>query len=202
MTNTILKIDLSEALSKPLVRIEIGCGATRKEGTIGIDRVDLPTVDIVADLENGLGFLPNNSIDEIYSSSCFEHIHNFENLMKEIVRVLKPGGRAHIFVPHFSNPYYYSDPTHVRFFGLYSFYYFVDLKYQLKRKVPAFYFDFKIRIISHKLVFDAPFPLRAIFMRCIGSLFNLNRFMQELYEGSFCYIFPCHGIEVIFAPDK
>lgn len=202
MTNPIFKIDLSQALSKSPVRIEIGCGQTRRENTIGIDRIDLPSVDIVADIENGLSFLPNNSVDEIYSTSCFEHIHNFENLMREIVRVLKPTGRANIFVPHFSNPYFYSDPTHVRFFGLYSFYYFVDSKYQLKRKVPAFYFDFKIKITSHKLIFGSPFPLRDIFLRGIGRLFNLNSFMQELYEGSFSHIFPCHGIEIIFTPDK
>jgi SAM-dependent methyltransferase len=202
MNNIIYKIDLSEALHKSPVCIEIGCGRKRREHTIGIDRVDLPTVDIVTDIENGLGFLPDNSVDQIYSSSCFEHIHNFENLMREIVRVLKPTGKAYIFVPHFSNPYYYSDPTHVRFFGLYSFCYFVDSKYQLKRKVPDFYFDFKIKIISQKLVFDAPFPLRSLFARCVGRLFNLNMFMQELYEGSFSNIIPCHGLEIIFTPDK
>ncbi|MEJ2646838.1 MAG: methyltransferase domain-containing protein [Sedimentisphaerales bacterium] len=202
MTDTIFKIDLSQVLKKSPVRIEIGCGQTRREGTIGIDRVDLPSVDIVTDIENGLSFLPDNSVDEIYSSSCFEHINNFVSLMKEIIRVLKPGGKATIFVPHFSNPYFYSDPTHVRTFGLYTFYYFVDSKYQLKRKVPAFYFDFKIKIISQKFIFGAPFPLRGLFLKCVGVLFNLNMFMQELYEGCFSHIFPCHGMEVIFTPDK
>ena len=202
MTDTIFKIDLPQALKKSPIRIEIGCGQTRREDTIGIDRVDLPSVDIVTDIENGMSFLPDNSVDEIYSTSCFEHIHNFVNLMKEIIRVLKPDGKANIFVPHFSNPYFYSDPTHVRSFGLYTFYYFVDSKYQLKRKVPAFYFDFKIKIVSQKLIFGAPFPLRGLFLKCVGSLFNLNMFMQELYEGCFSHLFPCHGIEIIFTPDK
>ena len=46
--------------------------------------------------------------------------------MREITRVLKKNGKANIFVPHFSNPYYYSDYTHKRFLGLYTFYYFVE----------------------------------------------------------------------------
>jgi len=203
MINTKIKIDLKEALNKPIVRIEIGCGATRKNGVIGIDHIDLPTVDIISDLENGLGFLPDNSVDEIYSSSCFEHIHNFENLMKEVVRVLKPSGRANIFVPHFSNPHYYSDPTHVRFFGLYTFYYFVPTDYQkIKRKVPSFYFETKINILSQRLVFDSTFLISKIICRLFGNIFNLCKPLQEFYEAHLCYLFPCFGIKITFSPLK
>ena len=199
----LIKIDLDEVLSgeKPVV-LELGCGKKKRAGVIGIDRVDLPEVDIVADVEQGLGFLPDGCVDEIYARSLFEHIQNFEKLMSEIVRVLKKGGRVFVFVPHFSNPYYYSDPTHKRFFGLYSFYYFVDSKYQLKRKVPNFYFDTKIRIVSLKLVFDSPFFFGRIIKRIAGAIFNLNRFFQEWYEEDFCYLFPCYGIEIVFTRDE
>ena len=37
MIDTKLKIDLKEALQKPIVRIEIGCGPKRRDETIGID---------------------------------------------------------------------------------------------------------------------------------------------------------------------
>ena len=134
---TLVKIDLEQILKcGDAVIIELGCGHKKKEGRIGIDAVDLPMVDIVTDLEKGLGFLPDDSVDQIHSRSLLEHIENFENLVGEIVRILKKDGTAHIFVPHFSNPYYYSDYTHKRFFGLYSFYYFADHKDQPKRKVP------------------------------------------------------------------
>lgn len=204
MINTNVKIDLKEALSKPIVRIEIGCGPKRKDDMIGIDRVDMPSVDVVTDLESGLQFLPDNSVDEIHSSSCFEHIQNFENLMKEMVRVLKPSGKAYVFVPHFSNPHFYSDPTHVRFFGLYTFYYFVqpEHKMKMKRKVPGFYFDTKINIISQHLVFDSTFLLSKIICRLFGNIFNLSTYIQEFYEAHFCYLFPCFGINIIFSPVK
>ena len=133
--NYSIKIDLEQIInSQNPVVIELGCGKKKREGRITVDQIDLPNVDIVADIENGLPFLPDNSVDEIHCRSVLEHIENFENLMREITRVLKKNGKANIFVPHFSNPYYYSDYTHKRFFGLYTFYYFVEAKNQRKRK--------------------------------------------------------------------
>ena len=180
--------------------VELGCGPKKKDGRIGIDKVDLPNVDIVADLENGLPFFPDDSVDEIHCRSVFEHIENFENLMGEIIRTLKRGGRAHVFVPHFSNPYYYSDYTHRRFFGLYTFYYFVDAERQLKRKVPNFYTDTRINIISQRLIFSSPFWFRRQIKKVFGFAFNCHRSLQEFYEENLCFIFPCYAIEVVFTP--
>jgi len=194
------KIDLEKVINstEPVI-VDLGCGKKKKQGRIGIDKLDLPNVDIVADLEEGLSFLPDNSVDQIYCKSIFEHIENLENLMREIVRVLKRDGTANVFVPHFSSPYYYSDPTHKRFFGLYTFYYFVDTKHQLKRKVPNFYTDIRIKIISQRLVFTSPFWLRRRIKKLLGFIFNCHRSLQEFYEENLCYIFPCYAIEVVFS---
>jgi len=199
----LVKIDLDKVIkSNALVIIELGCGQKKKQGRITVDKLDLPNVDIVADLEDGLSFLPDNSVDQIHSRSVFAHIENFESLMREIVRVLKKGGTAHIFVPHFSNPYYYSDYTHTTFFGLYTFYYFVDTKHQLKRKIPNFYTDIRINILSQQLVFTSPFWFRRQIKKLAGLLFNCHRSLQEFYEENLCYIFPCYGIEVVFGADS
>lgn len=196
-----IKINLEKEIQeREKLIIELGCGQKKKPGRITIDKVNLPHVDIVADIEGGLPFLPENSIDEIYCKSVLEHINNFEILLREIVRVLKHNGRAHVFVPHFSNPYYYSDYTHKRFFGLYSFYYFVEPQHQLKRKVPCFYTDIRINIVSQKLVFRSPFWLSNQIKKIMGYLFNCHRSVMEYYEQHLCYIFPCYGIEIIFTP--
>lgn len=201
--NARIKIDLEHRLTcgEPVV-LDLGCGARKYDGRIGIDRLDLPTVDIVADVEEGLPFLPDDSVDEIYSKSFFEHVRNFERLMGEIVRVLKPGGTAHVFVPHFSNPYYYSDYTHTRFFGLYTFQYFVDEKHQLRRGVPNFYTGVRIRVLSQELVFMSPFKRRHRVKKLLGFLVNLHRATQEFYEENLCYIFPCYALKIVFTPDK
>ena len=183
----VIKIDLENVVkgNAPVI-VDLGCGKKKKPGRIGVDKLDLPNVDIVADLEDGLSFLPDNSVDQIHGRSVLTHIENFENLMREIIRVLKKEGTAYIFVPHFSNPYYYSDYTNIRFFGLYTFYYFVDTKHQLKRKVPNFYTDIRIKIISQRLVFTSPFWLRRRIKKLLGFIFNCHRSLQEFYEEHLC----------------
>ncbi|NPA24260.1 MAG: methyltransferase domain-containing protein [Deltaproteobacteria bacterium] len=202
-----IKIDLEAVLAGPgPVEVELGCGARRESfaecGRIGIDRVELDNVDIVADLEQGLSFLPDRSVDVIHARSLFEHIENFELLLGEILRVLKDDGRARILVPHFSNPYHYSDPTHVRFFGLYSFYYFCRPECQPARKVPVFYTAARLRIHSLKLVFKSPFTVRRRIKKLWQKLFNLSPAMQEFYEENLCWILPCYGIRLEFGPDR
>ena len=179
--------------------IDVGRGIGTKLAFI---HNNLPGIDIVADIEDGLDFIPDGSVDEIYSHSVLEHIENFEKLMSEIVRVLKKDRRVFAYILNFSSPYYYSDPTHKRFFGLYTFYYFVDSKHQLKRKVPKQYFDTKKEIVSQKLIFNSSFLFRKIVKKIVGVIFNLNRFTQELCEEKFCYIFPCNGIEIVFTKDE
>jgi len=199
----LIKIELEKALKgrDPII-IELGCGRKKTEGRITIDKVDIPEVDIVADLEEGLVFLPDNSVNEIHCRSVLEHIESFENLMTEIVRVLKQDGTAHIFVPHFTNPYYYSDYTHRRFFGLYSFYYFVNPEFQLRRKVPDYYTKTRIRILSQRLIFRSSFKLLNPFKKLFGWLINLHPLLQQYYEENLCYMIPCHGIEIVFTPDR
>ncbi len=198
-----IRIDLEKVINgdDPVI-VELGCGQKKKPGRIGVDKLDLPNVDIVADIENGLAFLPDDSVDEIHCRSVFEHIENFESLMREIVRVLKDNGKAHLSVPHFSNPYYYSDYTHRRFFGLYTFYYFVDAEHQLRRKVPNFYTNVRINIVSQRLVFKSPFWFSRKIKKLLGFVFNCHRSLQEFYEQHLCYIFPCYGIEMVFTPSR
>ncbi|MFP3982372.1 MAG: class I SAM-dependent methyltransferase [Desulfurivibrionaceae bacterium] len=196
---TEIRIDIDKRLHKedqPVI-IDIGCGQKKKPGRIGIDQFDLPEIDIVTDIEKGLSFLPQRSVDEIHCRSVLEHIHNFDFLLREIMRVLKEDGRAYVFVPHFSNPYYYSDPTHVRPFGLYTFYYYADFEHQLKRKVPNFYSDLRIQIISQKLVFRFEFALLGFLKKGLGRVINSCQWFQEYYEENLVYHLPAHGIEFV-----
>ncbi len=199
--STSIKIDLDSRLnSGDKIIVELGCGQKKMPDAIGVDKVDLPNVDIVADMEQGLSFLPDNSVDELHSRSVFEHVDNFQFLMEEIVRVLKKDGLSFVFVPHFSNPHYYSDYTHRRFFGLYTFYYFVESEHQLARKVPNFYTDVRIRIMSQRLKFRSSFSFLKPLKNLFGFFINLHPVIQAYYEENLCYIFPCHGIEVVFKP--
>ena len=194
-TNAKIKCDLAAFLaSLAPIQIELGCGVHKTPGWLAIDRADLPNVDVVADLEQGLPFLPDNSVDVIHSASFFEHIDHFEGLMREMWRVLRPQGLIHGFVPHFSNPYYYSDPTHRRFFGLYTFEYFSAEQTRFARKVPAFYNTPKFYTQQIRLQFSSPWPIRRWFKERFTTLVNLSPWLQEYYEENLCYLIPCYGI--------
>ncbi len=191
--------------SRDKVVVEMGCGEHKKVSTsIGIDLVALPGVDIVHNLENGLAFIPDNSVDEISSSHVLEHIINFEALMNDIHRILKKDGLHKVTVPHFSNPHYYSDWTHKRFFGLYTFEYFSKIKDQdLNRKVHDFYVNFHFKVVSRRFNFKTNLSPRNIFNIVIADpLFNSSNYMKELYEDKFAFMIPCKEIYYEMKPVK
>lgn len=176
------------------VVIELGCGPNKVAGAIGVDQFESEHVDIVANIENGLPFLPDNCVDELFSRHVLEHIENLELLIKEIHRVLKPGGIHRVIVPHFSNPHFYSDYTHRRFFGLYTFDYFADETSKLKRKVPNFYNDIRFHITRRYLRFYSLRTLLNYRRRIYSKWVNRSSAAQERYEETSCYRHPCQEI--------
>lgn len=199
----IIKIDLKEILKQPRpVVLELGSGEKKWPGRICIDKMEMPHVDIVADIEEGIPFFPDNSVDAVYSKSLLEHIDNFELLMREIWRILKPGGKKYLYVPHFSNPYFYSDYTHKRFFGLYTFEYFSNRQTRFRRKVPSFYQDYCFITEDITLVFSSPWKGRKLVKKILQKFFNLNTWLMEFYEENLCYLIPCYALRVTLRPVK
>lgn len=175
--------------SQPL-KIELGSGGKAKEGFYAIDHLPLKGVDIVADLNNELSLLPDNSVSHVFSRHALEHIENFLPLMEEIWRICKPDAEIEIVVPHFSNPLAYSDPTHVRFFGLYTMFYFVDRDDQpSKRKVPCFYSEARFCVESIKIQFYRFNLFDRLTVPLLSSFVNSNFFWQEFYERRLSGIF-------------
>jgi predicted SAM-dependent methyltransferase len=185
---------LSQLPTMEHVVIELGCGSAKQmKHAIGIDQMDHQGVDIVCDLEHGLPFLPDNSVDVIYSFHFLEHLPDLGLFMAEIFRVLKRGGKKIGTVPHFSNPYYYSDYTHKTSFGLYSFCYFAQHT-PYRRKVLHYQKDINIKIIRQEIIFYSPFKFINVFRKAYGIIFNTSVFMQEFYEGSMSSILSAHEL--------
>jgi ubiquinone/menaquinone biosynthesis C-methylase UbiE len=165
-----------------------------------LDLVDLPGVDVQANLNEPLDQLPNGSVDAIHCRHLLEHIDNLLPLLEEMHRVVRPGGVIDIRVPHFSNPYGYSDPTHVRFFGLYSFFYFAADQDQPKRKVPAFYSKcrFQVKQIHIRLMHATWFD--KVVRSVLQPLINLSSGWQDWYERRLCRMFPANEIQYQIIP--
>ena len=190
--------------SPEILKIDLGCGSNKKAGYKGMDILPLPGVDYVVDLENGFGFIPDNSVDEFYTSHFLEHVDNLELILSEICRTLKPGGVCTVLVPHFSNPYYYSDYTHKRFFGLYSFDYFTSLDTGYRRKVPRYNSSFEFQVVQRKLILKSPsFFITNLFKKhVLNRIFNSNKYFQAVYEEYFTNIFPCFELKFELKPVK
>lgn len=185
---------LSKLATMEKVVIELGCGtAPQIPNAIGIDQIDYETVDIVCNLEKGLPFLPDSSVDVIYSFHLLEHLPDLGFIMAEIFRVLKPGGKKIGTVPHFSNPYYYSDYTHKTPFGLYTFCYFAS-RTPYRRKVLHYQQDIRFKILRQKIIFYSPFKFINLFRKIYGIIFNAGVGMQEFYEGTMSKLLPAHEI--------
>ena len=84
-----------------LVKVELGCGATKTEGYIGLDRFPLPGVDVVADLDQRIPF-EDDSVDVIFACHSLEHLSDLYHTMSEIYRICKNGAIIHILAPYHS----------------------------------------------------------------------------------------------------
>ena len=187
---------LPNLAERQYVTLELGCGNKKRTAdSIGIDLLDYECVDIVGDVYEILRALPDGVIDEVYSSHFVEHVPDIPMLLVELARTLKKNGRLVIIVPHFSNPYFYSDITHKAFFGLYSMNYFSKDTY-FYRKVPTYQRELNFSLKEVRLEFKSlrPFYIRHAFKKTIEVVVNLNAYTKELYEEMFCYLLPCYEI--------
>ena len=108
-----------------MTRLNLGCGFNHKDGFINCDNNPDTKPDLILDLERLLPW-ESGTVDYVLGQEVFEHIRNFVPLMKEIHRILKPGGILEAMVPSFPCRASIADPDHVRFFVPESFDMFCD----------------------------------------------------------------------------
>ncbi|OGX23565.1 MAG: hypothetical protein A2Y03_05060 [Omnitrophica WOR_2 bacterium GWF2_38_59] len=88
-----------------------GCGVDQSV----ISKSVCPEAEIVqSDLENKPLPYENNAFDIVFSKSVIEHFYYPEKLVKEIYRVVRPGGLIITMVPEWKSVYkiFYDDYTH------------------------------------------------------------------------------------------
>jgi SAM-dependent methyltransferase len=184
------------------LRLNLGCGNKRREGFVGVDIGDFPAVDVRSDVHEYLRSLPDASVAEVYSRHFLEHLEPpaLQELLAQVDRVLQPGGRIHFIVPHFSNPYYYSDPTHRQAFGVHTFSYLCE-RTCLHRHVPAYAHRPGWALTKVKLGF-LPYEQWHLFGRRVPMLSGwLNKVINrktkriELFERYWCWMLTIYEVE-------
>lgn len=179
------------------VVIELGCGKSKRDpDALGVDVRDLPGVDLIGDVFDVLAAFPTSSVDKVLSFHFFEHVDDLGRLLSAIARVLKGNGQLEVVVPHFSNPYFYSDYTHRRAFGLYTFCYLAKSKL-FARQVPLYEANVYYELLSVELRFKSsrPFLVRYALKRVLGAIIGSSTYFKEFWEENLCYLLPCYEIE-------
>lgn len=112
------------------LRLDFGCGPNPREGFEGVDRYDFGgKVAHVLDVTAGPWPWADSTVAEANASHFLEHLTNLGGrwervrFFNELWRVLVPGGKCTLHLPHWCSNRYYGDPTHKEPFSEMGFYY-------------------------------------------------------------------------------
>ena len=166
-------------------RLNLGAGSDVKQGYVNLDINAGQGIDVVHDLNIFPYPFPDNSFDEILAYSILEHVDDLMKTMAELHRILKPGGRLDVIVPHYNGPIAWGNPTHVRTFTYESFLFFTKGFSQER---------YGTHLFSHgqvKLRFGKGIQLWNYAIEALANLF------PRMYENSFLSVFPALGIRAV-----
>ena len=119
---------------------------------------------------------PDNCAEEILMDNVLEHLDDIPKVMKELYRILAPGGRLRIWVPYAKSDWALQDPTHKHYFTEQSMLYFTE------GHPYNYYTDIRFRLIEARLYCDH-FTLRHRLRNLIPFRNILRYFFFNMYDG-------------------
>ncbi len=163
--------------------LDIGCGANKREGALGVDIHPYPGVDLVTDLNRTPWPLENDHFDRIICSHFIEHVAEPVVFFRELHRIAKSGALVHITTPHFSSIDSWSDPTHRWHLATIWYKEFLPGAY-LAEQTGAF------DLVSCSITFGK--SLRSLIPRVIIKLLG-----RSTWEKNLAFVYPARNIETV-----
>lgn len=181
------------------VVLNLGCGNAIMPTAVNTDKIKLPGVNIVVDLEKFPYPFMDNYADEVHLYFVLEHLDNTLRVIEEIHRILKKGGTVFIRVPHGSSCYgQWGEFTHKKGYGIGSFDIFT------KRNARDYYSKAKFEIVFKKCKYFLTYPYNyykfntwyphwekywyspfiKVFVKTIQFFIDLS---PEIFERFWCY---------------
>ena len=165
--------------------LDVGCGANKIEGAIGLDNNPRTNADVIHDLGEIPYPFPDNEFDLVVASHVVEHVPDVMAFIGELHRVTRVGGTIRLLTPHYTNPDWANDPTHRNHINSYTFNTFMP-----GRQVFDFYTDIQLKPLKC-------YVSLAGLWRTIGIEFLVNldqrmpsmRFLRKFWEQYLSYIF-------------
>lgn len=169
--------------------LDLGCGARKRKGAVGVDIVHGKDVDIVYDLNQYPYPFADNEFDDILFDNSIGHLNSIVKTIEEAWRISKPGAKITIKAPYFRS-HFAIDPTLIHLFASHSFSYF-DSESDYHK-----YYKYSTKAFFHveKVVFDEGYRC-SLFYKPI--LFLVKWFANKhpmWYEEYLAHLFPLHDL--------
>jgi SAM-dependent methyltransferase len=173
-------------------KLHIGCGADIKEGWVNLDIASIPGVDVVHNIEDLPLPFANGSFDEVLCRFILEHV-DWVPVLRDIYRIMAPGAKLQISVPHFTSKQNFTDPQHKRLFSIETFDFFIPSTKTWQTH--SHYFDFSFNALPYRHITFELSSRIFFFNRFVEKWVNKTRYRQQLYESLFLSrLFPAENI--------
>jgi SAM-dependent methyltransferase len=164
--------------------LDVGCGANKTEGAIGLDSNPRTAADVIHDL----GDLPypfaDDEFDNVVANHVVEHVPDVMAFIAELHRVTKHGGRIKLITPHYTNPDWANDPTHRNHINSYTFNTFLP-----GRQVFDFYTDIELKpVYAYVSLLSLWKYLGVEFLVNLDQKVSGFRFLRKFWEQYLSYI--------------
>ncbi|MCG3203800.1 MAG: hypothetical protein KCHDKBKB_00472 [Elusimicrobia bacterium] len=176
--------------------LDLGCGARKTEGAIGLDQIPLPGVDVVHNLDVYPYPLESHQFDRIVIRHVAEHVEDVVKLMEEVHRLGKSGATIEIHVPHYTSANAYIDPTHKHHFSLLAFDFFcggTQHGYILKTKFKMLRRHLEFWSLHDKI---SLVPAHFLGVRCFATKHPV------FFERFLAFFFPLREFQVFLEVEK
>ncbi len=167
--------------------LDVGCGAKKWPGAVGLDLSPDTDADVVHDLDAFPYPFDEGSFDQVLMQDVIEHVREPIRVMDELHRICRAGARIQLRTPHFSSMLAYSDPTHTHNFSREAIRTLAEPRF-------SHYTAVRMRVVY--ITMDLWLPFRAIGMGRFANRFPIP------YESYLAFRFPAMNIRAEFEVQK
>ncbi len=172
--------------------LDLGCGANKTEGAIGLDNNPRTNPDVLHDLADLPYPFKDDEFDSVVANHVIEHVPDVMAFIGELHRITKPGGRIRLLTPHYTNPDWANDPTHRNHINSYTFNTFLP-----GRQVFDFYTDIELKPVRCHVSLAGLWKALGIqFLVNLDQRIPSMRFIRKFWEQYLSYIM--RGKELTF----